>query len=623
MLVAVVSLSLFASIIYSQKLVQIEEKFNERLSDAMGQVVEEMCKFNCNSGIYVLSPQSTKENFVIRTIEKLSFPVEIEDIHHVLELRDRRRVFTIVFVEKLEELESFFSQLNFKIFQLNGYFLVVYPNGTVNELNKIFTILWKMFVANVNIIIDSDDKKLQIFTFMPFHGNRCHNTIAVHINEFNGSQWISKNFFPRKFFNLNGCTIRVGLFNIEPAIIVNGPHLSGFDVDIISDVMTSINASLNFTIYPIATGSIFSNGSATGLLGHTIRGEVDVSLRQFSNQNDRRKLLSDTVSYHSDTLILIMPLPLPLNELLKFFRPLSFEVWISLGVVLIIALFVIRLIKAMPRLYYNLIIGEKLQNEYLNILIGFVGMSQTKVPQRNFPRFLLMMFLIFCLIIRSLYTGQMFNILKTDIRSKEFTTIHDFYKADFEFFIYETLAERLDYSEINNRRRVIKISDVEKYTMMTLNDEFRGVVFQYSAVALYINQKNFRNFTLKICKERLMTNHMVFYFQKDFYLLDEVNLKIGLIRASGINEFLVSRYADKRFKKIDTKNSGPSKLEIHHFVGAFQMWSFGLFISFFVFICEKVHVQVVNYRELKMLRRKICTVSQMNHHNNNMKKPHH
>lgn len=146
-----------------------------------------------------------------------------------------------------------------------------------------------------------------------------------------------------------------------------------------------------------------------------------------------------------------MPLPLPLNPLLKFVRPLSIQVWFAVGGIVLIASIVILLLKLVPKDYYRRIIGKDLRDEFLNILIGFVGLSQTAVPEKNFPRFMLMMFLIFCLIIRSLYLGSLFNMLKTEIRSKEFVSIRDFYDAGFNFYLYETLSQRLDYKEINER----------------------------------------------------------------------------------------------------------------------------------------------------------------------------
>lgn len=148
---------------------------------------------------------------------------------------------------------------------------------------------------------------------------------------------------------------------------------------------------------------------------------------------------------------MVMPMPAPLNPLLKFIRPLSVDVWIALGVLVVIASVVILLVNFIPANYYWMIFGKKMQNEFLNLLIGFIGLSQTNLPERNFPRFLLMMFLLFCLVIRSLYLGSLFNMLKSEIFSTEFSTINEFYEAGFDFYVYETLSERLDYKEINAR----------------------------------------------------------------------------------------------------------------------------------------------------------------------------
>lgn len=377
-------------------------------------LVEEMCSLNCNSGLHILSSTPSKES--LAKVGKLSYPVVLEDFTTIMELKQHRRAFSIVLIKDFEDFKTFYSKLNVRNFHLNGFFLLMYPNGNgkLDEMRDMFTLLWKIFIFNVNIVVENyNEEKLEMFTFMPFD-SKCDNTMPVKINEYNGSKWnLQHAAFPKKFLNLNKCAIRCGFFNLEPAIIVekleNGTfQYSGFDVDIFTEIMSSINAKPNFTVYPVSTGSIFSNGTANGLLGRTLSGEVDVSLRSWSNQIDRRKVLTDSVSYYSDTLIILMPLPLPLSPLAKFIRPLSVEVWISLGVVLILAAIVIGLFKLIPEPYYNFIIGEQLKNESLNILIGFIGLSQVTLPERNFPRFLLMMFLIFCLIVRYLSLDILF-----------------------------------------------------------------------------------------------------------------------------------------------------------------------------------------------------------------------
>ena len=153
------------------------------------------------------------------------------------------------------------------------------------------------------------------------------------------------------------------------------------------------------------------------------------------------------------------------------------------------------------------------------------------------------------------------------------------------------LVENNAQSFINfilRRRVIINLAEVDKYSMMTLDPEFKGVVFQYVTNALYINQINHKNFTLKICRESLMTNHLVFYFRKGFYLYKEVNEKIRMFKQSGIINFFTTRYADNKFKNTGNDNEGPSQLTVNHFIGIFQLWAFGLFVSTILFISERI-----------------------------------
>lgn len=127
---------------------------------------------------------------------------------------------------------------------------------------------------------------------------------------------------------------------------------------------------------------------------------------------------------------------------------------------------------------------------------------------------------------------------------------------------------------------------MDKYSLKTLNPEFKGVVFQYITNTLYNNRENFKSFTYKICREPLMTNHVVFYFSKSFYLIDEINDKIRIFRSSGIINYFVSRYADEKFRKIEMTNDGPSQLTVNHFIGIIQLWIFGLAVSVALFAVE-------------------------------------
>lgn len=136
------------------------------------------------------------------------------------------------------------------------------------------------------------------------------------------------------------------------------------------------------------------------------------------------------------------------------------------------------------------------------------------------------------------------------------------------------------------RRKIIDLADVDKYCKNTIDPTFKGVVFQYLTNSLYSNQQNFKSFTYKICRESLMTNHLIFYFRKSFYLVDEINERIRRLRESGIINYFISKYADEKYQKVEADDSGPSQLTVNHFIGIFQFLTFGLSVSFISLIFE-------------------------------------
>lgn len=146
------------------------------------------------------------------------------------------------------------------------------------------------------------------------------------------------------------------------------------------------------------------------------------------------------------------------------------------------------------------------------------------------------------------------------------------------------------------RRIIIPLAEVDDYCRKTLDPEFKGVVFQYITTALYINQMNHESFTYKICKESLMTNHLVIYFRKGFYLVDEINERIMNFQAGGITNYFIGKYADEKFKITDNQE-GPSELTVAQMIGIFQLWSFGLAFCLIIFIAELFMMKVGEKKE--------------------------
>lgn len=78
---------------------------------------------------------------------------------------------------------------------------------------------------------------------------------------------------------------------------------------------------------------------------------------------------------------------------------------------------------------------------------------------------------------------------------------------------------------------------------------------------------------------------IVIYTQKDFFLLDALNEKLGTLKASGLINFWHKQQVPE---DISSSNEFklPKVLNLHHLMGSFQILIFGLVSSIFAFISE-------------------------------------
>lgn len=120
----------------------------------------------------------------------------------------------------------------------------------------------------------------------------------------------------------------------------------------------------------------------------------------------------------------------------------------------------------------------------------------------------------------------------------------------------------------------------------TFDSNFKGAVFTYLAQALSWNKQNVKNFTLKICHQRFLLNQAVFYFPRDFFLIDEINHLISILSANGVISHLISEYADIDYLNVKQTCFDPSPISLEQISGIFFVLIVCLAVAVFCFILE-------------------------------------
>lgn len=101
---------------------------------------------------------------------------------------------------------------------------------------------------------------------------------------------------------------------------------------------------------------------------------------------------------------------------------------------LLMALGTIQIINLCSIKVRNFVYGTKIRTSTINVSKTFFASGQYKVSDSNFARLLLMLFIIWCLIIRTCYQSELFNYLQAEKRKAEAKTIAELIEKNFSFY---------------------------------------------------------------------------------------------------------------------------------------------------------------------------------------------
>ena len=118
----------------------------------------------------------------------------------------------------------------------------------------------------------------------------------------------------------------------------------------------------------------------------------------------------------------------------KLLMPFDKTTWFLLIITFCISFVVIIITKLLPRAFQTVIIGSNIKSPGLNVISIFFGIAQIRVPNSEFSRFLFILFIFFCLIIRTAYQGLLFELMTSDKHKPTPKTIHQLIDMDYKVY---------------------------------------------------------------------------------------------------------------------------------------------------------------------------------------------
>lgn len=415
------------------------------------------------------------------------------------------------------------------------------------------------WLVNINFLIMTSKSIDLVTTFMntPLE---CWKLQPTTINRFskNKQQWNNSVFYPNHFQSFHGCSIVM--------------KQSSMSDQLTSFFLKDMGGILNFKITQ-----------------HHAKYEIDavvVYLDHGANSG-----YSTSAVIFSDTTVLWIPAGEPYTKIVKSFMMFEDEVWIAIALTFVIILTAILIINRMPRKVQNFAYGLNIRTPTLNIFQIFFNGGQNRVPGRNFARFILMLFVVWSLVIRTCYQSKLYEILQLDLRKPRFETIDQLIENNFTLAVYEDVnnVTRATEEELKKFINVTTFSDDEFAEMLVkVADPSKKMTmrFEIQNFKSYLTHLKLENLPIYQLKETISLSLGGMVFSKFCPYFERFNEIIGQMNANGMSKKNLNDY----YKNSDRKPEeiGPQVLSMDHLGIPFLIILMFLSLSCLVFIMELI-----------------------------------
>lgn len=274
-----------------------------------------------------------------------------------------------------------------------------------------------------------------LFSHEFFSESICKKSQLKLVNEFDkkSNKWVKKLVIPNKYTNFHRCLMTMNVFETYELTYfdydgnANGPGV---------DLFKAMSGKGNFITNIQKLNASFEYGDPKSTPADSNRYIVpNVRFRLFSATSlDVHINGHSTTSFYEEIIGFLITPSEPYTSYEKLILPFDETTWFYILIVFICAFFAIPIINLVSQKFQNVFYGEGVMTPAFNIIGTFFGIGQIKLPDDDFPRILLMTFILFCLLIRTAYQSVLFEYVATDLRKPLPRTIDDL--LDWNYTIY-------------------------------------------------------------------------------------------------------------------------------------------------------------------------------------------
>ncbi|XP_030379257.1 uncharacterized protein LOC115627656 [Scaptodrosophila lebanonensis] len=425
------------------------------------------------------------------------------------------------------------------------------------DVQAALQLLWQLSVVNVAVVLGSSDQELLMATYFPFdleHG--CQVIRAKVINRFDATRgsWKNRIFYPRKLFNLHGCSLICATWPDMPYLV---RETDGSFVGIEGELLQFLAQNLNFSlgVYWMDKAQVLATFNESGWIFEKIfNGLADYSLGGFHHKPaNLEAAAADAVPYSQSTyyfmshIMLVTNLPGAYSAYEKLAFPFRPMLWWCIVLVLMLGCFIVLLVHLSARTRHFLL-GPHNQTPFYNLFVIAAGASLPvrPLPRRNFARFLLILWLLATFILRSAYQSGMYQLLRDNqlrnpprtiaaVLAQQYTIQLTPENTRFLSSLPELPPQQLHNltgSELQSFSGLAASSGTEKRLAIITPYEYFG----------YFRKLNSLSRRLHVVPERIFTQQLSFYVRRRSHLVGMFDNQIRRAHEHGFMQHWTDKY---------------------------------------------------------------------------------
>lgn len=497
----------------------------------------------------------------------------------------------IIFESNFTTLSNTLQWLSNYKFDNTGKYIIscIEEDTTKCNESQIFEICWKYKIVNVVYLkFSSRDNAVQYFTYFPHRDEKCENIDPVRLLA-NKNENACDKFFPPKFQNLNGCPVRVSTFIQAPYMtFTESGTPSGADGDLLPLIIKALNASLQI-ITPLHNiwGIFEENGTWSGSLGDIYYDKADLSVTSAALTYERYIDFQISISYKDINLMWVTCPPDLRPSWQKLLIPVKFNVHITITIIFL-SIFILNFLITL-NIFSELVKEFLIENIHWHLSLyswmSFMGIPLLKLPKRSAFLIIVILWIWFSFILRTIYQSALITSLKENIYYPKFHTFEEAVNAKYlygggpamkSFYI----EEREIYNNWVNLGSATELQE----TLLKQSDGYQFVMAISETLTDIFLKKYNGTRRLQILPSKVIRTPSVIYLKKYSPFTNPINNVLINLTETGIQSKLYKDYIQNII--LYNRNHDKEAITLEDYSGCYIILFLGHVISTISFLIE-------------------------------------